>query len=52
MQCNNEQQKSLETELKVDNPGADKSNFAEKTLSSPDIDELHDAKQETDATPP
>ena len=52
MQCNNEQQKSLETELKVDSPSADKSKFAKKTLSSPDIDELHDAKQEIDATPP
>ena len=47
-----EQQKSLETELKVDSPGADQSKFAKKTLSSPDIDELHDAKQETEATPP
>ena len=52
MQCNNEHQKSIETEPYAESHGADKSEHAKKNVSSPDNDELHDAKQETDATPP
>ena len=53
MQCNNEHQKSLETEPEADGPeSADKAKLAQRTQPTPDIDEIHDAKQDSADTPP